>query len=61
MVSPFFMTHKPSDNAFLLNKNDFCIYFELIKKNLLFFSVGGTLAAQDALTQQEKDLIFLII
>ena len=36
------MTHKPSDNAFLLNKNDFYLYFELIKKIFYFFRVGGT-------------------
>ena len=42
MVSLFFMTHKPSASTFLLNKNDFCLYFELIKKIFYFFRVGGT-------------------
>ena len=36
------MTHKPSASTFLLNKNDFCLYFELIKKIFYFFRVGGT-------------------
>ena len=42
MFSLFFMTHKPSASTFLLNKNDFCLYFELIKKIFYFFRVGGT-------------------
>ena len=33
------MTHKPSASTFLLNKNDYCLYFELL---IFLFRVGGT-------------------
>ena len=42
MFSLFFMTYKPSVSTFLINKNDFCLFFELIQNIFYFFRAGET-------------------
>ena len=54
------MTHKHLVSAFLLNKNDFCLNFELMQKIFIFLEQVGP-EAKDELTQQENYLIWLII